>query len=133
MCGCRCRAASPRRPVWRPPGLPSARRRRRGSAGHDVPAQLRAVTELGLDPRHFLLVTDDSHSGTLINEGHMDRVVRHAIPQGADPVVPLPMATLNTAEHFGVSREGGQIAPGRHADILLANDLRDLRAGLAIP
>ena len=105
---------------------------RLGSAWHDVAAQLRAVTELGLDPRHFLLVTDDSHSGTLINEGHMDRVVRHAIQQGADPVVALQMATLNTAEHFGVSREVGQIAPGRYADILLADDLRDLRAGLVI-
>ena len=105
---------------------------RLGSAWHDVAAQLRAVTELGLDPRHFLLVTDDSHSGTLINEGHMDRVVRHAIQQGADPVVALQMATLNTAEHFGVSREVGQIAPGRYADILLADDLHDLRAGLVI-
>ena len=105
---------------------------RLGSAWHDVAAQLQAVTELGLDPRHFLLVTDDSHSGTLINEGHMDRVVRHAIQQGADPVVALQMATLNTAEHFGVSREVGQIAPGRYADILLADDLRDLRAGLVI-
>ena len=105
---------------------------RLGSAWHDVAAQLRAVTELGLDPRHFLLVTDDSHSGTLINEGHMDRVVRHAIQQGADPVVALQMATLNTAEHFGVAREVGQIAPGRYADILLADDLRNLRAGLVI-
>jgi adenine deaminase len=105
---------------------------RLGSAWHDVAAQLRAVTELGLDPRHFLLVTDDSHSGTLINEGHMDRVVRHAIQQGADPVVALQMATLNTAEHFGVGREVGQIAPGRYADILLADDLRNLRAGLVI-
>ena len=105
---------------------------RLGSAWHDVAAQLQAVTELGLDPRHFLLVTDDSHSGTLINEGHMDRVVRHAIQQGADPVVALQMATLNTAEHFGVSREVGQIAPGRYADILLADDLHDLRAGLVI-
>ena len=105
---------------------------RLGSAWHDVAAQLRAVTEMGLDPRHFLLVTDDSHSGTLINEGHMDRVVRHAIQQGADPVVALQMATLNTAEHFGLSREIGQIAPGRYADILLADDLRDLRAGLVI-
>ncbi len=101
---------------------------RYGSGWHDVAAQIRAITEMGLDPRHFLLVTDDSHSATLVHEGHMDRVVRHAIQQGADPMIVLQMATLNTAEHFGVAREVGQIAPGRFADILLVEDLRQFRA-----
>ncbi len=96
---------------------------RLGSAWHDVQDQIRAVTELGLDSRHFILVTDDSHSGTLVNEGHMDRVVRHAIQCGAEPMTAIQMATLNTAEHFGVAREVGQIAPGRYADILLVEDL----------
>ncbi len=82
----------------------------------------------GLDPRHFLLVTDDSHSGTLVQEGHMDRVVRHAIGQGLPPMTALQMATLNTAEHFGVARDVGQIAPGRFADLLLVADLMEFRA-----
>lgn len=101
---------------------------RYGSGWHDVAAQIRAVTEMGLDPRHFLLVTDDSHSATLVHEGHMDRVVRHAIQRGADPMVVIQMATLNTAEHFGVARDVGQIAPGRYADILLVPDLEEFRA-----
>lgn len=99
---------------------------RLGSAWYDVAAQIRAVTEDGLDPRHFILVTDDSHSGTLVHEGHMDRVVRHAIEQGADPMVAIQMATLNTAEHFGLAREVGQIAPGRYADLLIVSDLPSL-------
>ena len=53
----------------------------------------------------------------------MDRVVRHAIGLGADPMVAIQMATLNTAEHFGVAREVGQIAPGRYADFLIVSDL----------
>jgi adenine deaminase len=101
---------------------------RLGSAWHDVASQIKAVTEMGLDPRHFLLVTDDSHSGTLVHDGHMDRVVRHAIAQGVDPLMAIQMATLNTAEHFGVAHEMGQIAPGRYADILLITDL----SGMAI-
>lgn len=96
---------------------------RLGSAWYDVAEQIRAITEVGLDARHFILVTDDSHSGTLANEGHMDRVVRHAIEQGLDPIVAIQMATLNTAEHFGVADQVGQIAPGRFADILLVEDL----------
>ena len=58
---------------------------RLGSAWYDVAAQIKAVTEQGLDPRNFILCTDDCHSGTLVNEGHMNRVVRHAIAQGLKP------------------------------------------------
>jgi adenine deaminase len=105
---------------------------RLGSAWHDVASQIPAVTELGMDPRHFILVTDDSHSGTLVNEGHMDRVVRHAIEQGAEPITAIQMATLNTAEHFGVSGDVGQIAPGRFADILLVGDLQEIDVQMVI-
>lgn len=100
---------------------------RLGSAWYDVAEQIRAITELGLDPRHFILCTDDSHSGTLVNEGHMDRVVRHAIAQGVPPVTAIQMATLNTAEHFGLSREIGMIAPGRYADLLLVSNLPEFQ------
>lgn len=98
-----------------------------GSAWHDVAAQVRAVTEGGLDSRHFLLVTDDSHSGTLVNDGHMDRAVRRAIEVGVDPMTAIQMSTLNTAEHFGVARDVGQIAPGRYADVLLVEDLKQFK------
>jgi len=97
-----------------------------GSGWRDVAAQVRAITELKLDPRHFLLVTDDSHSATLLYEGHVDRAVRHAIQQGLSPLTAIQMATLNTAEHFGVARDVGQIAPGRYADILVVSDLPSL-------
>ena len=100
---------------------------RLGSAWHDVAEQVKAITEHGLDPRHFILCTDDSHAGTLYHEGHMDRVVRHAIAQGLKPITAIQMATLNTAEHFGLSRDLGQLAPGRYADILLVPSLVDLR------
>jgi adenine deaminase len=105
---------------------------RLGSAWFDVAAQMKAITERGLDPRHFILCTDDSHSGTLVHDGHMDRVLRHAIAQGVKPITALQMMTLNTAEHFGVSRDVGQIAPGRYADIVLASDLADFRAEIVI-
>jgi adenine deaminase len=36
------------------------------------------------------------------------------------------MATLNTAQHFGVEREVGSIAPGRRADLILTSDLQTL-------
>ena len=96
---------------------------RLGSAWYDVASQIKAVTEEGIDPRNFILCTDDCHSGTLVHEGHMDRVVRHAIAQGLKPVTAIQMASLNTAQHFGLEREIGSIAPGRLADFLIVSDL----------
>lgn len=99
---------------------------RLGSAWYDVKAQITAVTERGLDPRNMILCTDDCHSGTLVHEGHMNRVLRHAIDCGADPLVALQMCTINTATHFGLERELGSIAPGRRADVVFTDDLRSL-------
>ena len=99
---------------------------RLGSAWYDVESQITAVTERGMDPRNFILCTDDCHSGTLVNEGHMNRVVRHAIACGCDPLVALQMATVNTASHFGLERELGSIAPGRRADMILTSNLEAL-------
>jgi adenine deaminase len=99
---------------------------RLGSAWYDVEAQITAVTKRGLDPRNFILCTDDCHSGTLVHDGHMNRVVRHAIACGCDPLIALQMATVNTATHFGLERELGSIAPGRRADVILTTDLTTL-------
>lgn len=105
---------------------------RLGSAWYDVAEQIRAVTEMGLDPRRFILCTDDSHSGTLVNDGHMDRVLRHTIAQGVAPVTAVQMMTLNTAEHFGLARDIGMIAPGRFGDIVLTSSLPEFEAEVVI-
>lgn len=99
---------------------------RLGSAWYDVERQITAVTEKGLDPRNFILCTDDCHSGTLVHDGHMNRVLRHAVECGCDPLVALQMATVNTATHFGLERELGSIAPGRRADMIVTSDLAAL-------
>ena len=99
---------------------------RLGSAWYDVASQVKAITEMGLDSRNFILCTDDSHSGTLVHEGHMNRVVRHAIAQGLKPITAIQMATLNTAVHFNVEKDIGSITPGRYADIVISGNLVDL-------
>ena len=100
---------------------------RYSSAWHDVAAQVAAITKLGLDSQRFILCGDDTHAGTLVNDGHVDRVIRHAIDHGLSPMTAIQMATINTAEHFGVSLQVGMIAPGRWADILLVDDLNNFR------
>ncbi|WP_299026355.1 adenine deaminase [uncultured Sulfitobacter sp.] len=99
---------------------------RLGSAWYDVESQITAITKRGLDPRGMILCTDDCHAATLVNDGHMNRVVRHAIACGCDPLIALQMATINTATHFGLEREIGSLTPGRRADVILSSDLTTL-------
>ena len=103
-----------------------------GSAWHDVAAQVKAVTELGLDSRNFILCTDDSHCETLVDEGHVNRAVKEAISQGLAPMTAIQMVTINTAEHFGLTRDIGMIAPGRYGDVLLVSDLQKLSVDTVI-
>ena len=99
---------------------------RLGSAWYDVASQVKAITEDGLDSRNFILCTDDSHSGTLIEEGHMNRVIKHAISQGLKPITAIQMGTINTAQHFKMEYELGSISPGRRADMIVTSSLSDL-------
>ena len=103
-----------------------------GSGWKDVAEGVRAITELKMDPRHFILCTDDSHAETLVNEGHVDRALREAIRNGVNPVTAIQMTTLNTAEHFGLAHDIGLLAPGRFADVLLVKDLANFMAEVVI-
>lgn len=62
----------------------------------------------------------------------MNRVVRHAIGQGLNPVTAIQMATLNTAQHFGMEREIGSVAPGRRGDLVITSDLPSLPVELVM-
>ncbi|MFC2079513.1 adenine deaminase, partial [Candidatus Bipolaricaulota bacterium] len=99
---------------------------RQGSSEHNVVEQVKAITEGNLSPRHVLLCTDDRHSDTLLRIGHIDDVVRLAMVEGVPVMTAIQMATLNTAEHFGVAGDVGSLAPGRFADILIVSDLNSL-------
>ncbi|TVY10790.1 adenine deaminase [Paenibacillus cremeus] len=106
---------------------------RRGSAWHDVEETIKAHTELGLDPRRMMLVTDDRSVESLVDEGHMNFVIRNAIRQGVKPVTAIQMATINTAERFGVARDVGTITPGSYADmVLLDGHLADVNVAMTI-
>ena len=72
--------------------------------------------------RRMMWCTDDRHPHDLINEGHIDAIVRKAVSKGLDPITAIQMATLNPAEYFRLDHIGA-IAPGRQADLVVFSDL----------
>ncbi len=75
-----------------------------------------------------LFVTDDRHPKDILEEGHIDYMVRTAIEFGIDPVSAVRLATINTADYFKLDKLGA-IAPGCTADILVLDSLEDVRVG----
>ncbi len=76
--------------------------------------------------RRFFWVTDDRHPKELIEEGHIDSMVRQAIRLGLDPILAIQMATLNPAEYFRLD-DLGAIAPGFRADLISFDHLGEFR------
>lgn len=100
---------------------------REATAARNLEALLPLVTPA--NARRFMFVTDDRTPEHLLGEGHMDSMVRQAIGLGLDPMLALQMATLNTAEYFGL-RHLGAVAPGKSADLIVFDDLRAPRPRL---
>jgi adenine deaminase len=89
---------------------------REASNAHNLKALLPIITPV--NARRILFVTDDRFPADLIDEGHIDYIVRTAIREGVDPVTAIQIATLNAAEYFNL-HDRGAIAPGRRADLVV--------------
>ncbi|HSB03564.1 MAG TPA: adenine deaminase [Thermodesulfobacteriota bacterium] len=72
--------------------------------------------------RRLFFVTDDRHPKELLQEGHIDSMIRKAIQWGTDPILAIQMATLNAAEYFRLDGLGA-IAPGYRADLVVFDHL----------
>ena len=94
---------------------------REGSAAANLEALAPIVTPF--TERRCMLVSDDLHPLTILEAGHMDRLVRRAIEVGIEPMAALRMASLNPARRFGLRRLGA-IAPGYKAHIAIVDGLK---------
>ncbi|MBS7624231.1 adenine deaminase [Candidatus Bathyarchaeota archaeon] len=82
-------------------------------------------------PGRVMLVTDDRHAGDIIREGHIDHCLRRAVEEGIDPIDAVKMVTIKPAEYFRL-QDLGAISPGKSADIVIVNNLREFRAKLVL-
>lgn len=75
---------------------------------------------------HLCFCTDDREADDILHNGHMNDVARAAIAYGMDPVAAIKSSTYNTAREIHLENLGA-IAPGYVADMLLVDDLRELK------
>ncbi len=100
---------------------------REGSAWHDLHEVARAITEHRVDTRFATLISDDTHPHTLVEQGHLDYILRRAVEEGINPITAIQMVTINCAQCFRMDHELGSITPGKCADIVLLSDLARMR------
>lgn len=97
---------------------------REGSAARNLVDLLPLVRELG--PERCMFCTDDREPVFLVDEGHIDQMLRVAVDHGIPAEDALVMATLNPAQYHRL-RHLGAIAPGYQADIVVLDDLRTFK------
>lgn len=96
---------------------------REGSVTRDLESLLPAINDKNAS--YFLFATDDRHPEDLINEGHINFIVKKAIKLGMNPIKAIKLATINAARALGLNKLGA-LAPGYKADLLVIDDLKDL-------
>ncbi|MFN0010080.1 MAG: adenine deaminase [Phycisphaerales bacterium] len=97
---------------------------REGSAARNLEGLLGAVT--AATANRFCFCTDDRHPADLVDEGHIDHIVRRAVALGLDPVRAICMGSHTAAQHYR-QRDLGAVAPGYKADLVVFDDLKNIR------
>jgi adenine deaminase len=97
---------------------------REGSLSRDLQALAPLVT--GQTAHRCMLVSDDCHPETLLEQGHINRILKVAMDLGIDPMTAIKLVTHNPASYFGL-RFLGAIAPGYQADIVVLHSLKPLQ------
>ncbi len=93
---------------------------------HSLPQAIKAVTELGANPKRVCVCTDDRDADDLFLFG-MDWVVRQAVAAGLKTTTAWSMGSLHGATRYGRDGEFGGLGPSRRADIVLLNDALEVQ------
>lgn len=89
----------------------------------DLPEIVRGLADYKGDTKRLMMTTDGS-TPVFLEEGYTDHMLRMALEAGLDPISAYQMVTINPATYYGLDGEIGGIAPGRLADILVLESLR---------
>ena len=100
---------------------------REGSVAKDLDAlipllTLETSTSLGF-------CTDDRNPLDILEEGHIDHLIRQSIRHGVTPEIAFRAASWSVARHYGLDRGPGRtgaLSPGYRADFVLLDDIHSV-------
>ena len=95
---------------------------REGTAARNLEALMPLLTGKYAD--RCMFCTDDKHPNDLLEKGHIDYIVKKAIPLGADPITAVKVACHNAARYFLLNNRGG-ISPGYLADFVIIDNFQN--------
>lgn len=93
---------------------------------HSLPQAIKALTELGANPKRVCVCTDDRDADDLFLFG-LDWVVREAVRAGLSPVTAWSLGSLHPATRFALDGEFGGLGHSRRADVVLLNDALEVQ------
>jgi len=95
---------------------------REGTAARNLEALLPLLCDKYSE--RCMFCTDDKHPSDLLEQGHIDAIVKKAISLGADPITAVKVACHNAARYFLLNNRGA-IAPGYLADFVLIDNFEN--------
>jgi adenine deaminase len=102
---------------------------REASMARNLHALAPLIREYG--PSQIAFCTDDRDPDDIVDDGHINGMVRKAVEAGVAPEDALVVATLNPARWHGL-RDLGALAPGYRADMLVLPDLEGFQPELVL-
>lgn len=100
---------------------------REGAVRRDLADIIPGMLKAGMDRDMLMFCTDGLSPEDLSEYGHIDHCIREAVRLGVKPIDAITMGTRNCIEYYGMGRDLGGIAPGRLADMIIFDDLDDMR------
>ncbi|HBL74694.1 MAG: adenine deaminase [Bacteroidetes bacterium GWF2_42_66] len=76
-------------------------------------------------PDQVMLCTDDSHPDTLLEEGHIDKLIKKGLEKGVNLYNLLKAAVVNPVNHYKLNV--GLLQKGDPADFIIVEDLKNFK------
>lgn len=95
---------------------------REGSAAKNFNELYRLIDKY---PGMVMLCTDDSHPDTLLEEGHIDKLIKKGLDKGIDLFNLLTASVVNPVKHYGLNV--GLLQEGDPADFIIVEDLKNFK------
>jgi len=102
---------------------------REATTAHNLAALFPLITPV--NARRICWCTDDRQPSDLLDLGGIDYLIQRSIELGLDPITAIRLGTINPAEYFGL-HDRGAIAPGRRADLVIVDNLREMKTRLVL-